>query len=697
MSWIPHFLSPGFAAAAAAVAVPALLVLYFLKLRRREMPVSSTFLWRKAVQDLQVNAPFQRLRRNLLLLLQLLALLALIAALARPVANYTPGAGKLSVILIDRSASMSAADQAGGKTRLDEAKRLADDLVDGMDKAGQATVIAFDDAPEVVQTFTGDATLLRRAINGIETTDRRTKLKMAFQLAGAQAAHIPEQNRANVKPTVYLFSDGRVEDASELTLDGDLKYQPIGTDTAGNLAVVALDAKRNYDNPVQVQVFARLANFGPRPMNADVQLTVDGAVRSVASVALAPERWSDPAWVRAHPGERDERYNAKNSVQISVEMPTAGVVRVEQVNKHDDLLAADDAAAVVVPPPKDLSVLLVTVAHDDPYLERAFAAQGLRNQQTMLAEDYEDKQPTHFDVVIFDRYTPAWQTWRSPPSGSFIWFGCAPPDGKLHVVKDGERYQTIDNVGVLDWQRDHPILRHLQVGDLYAASMLKLAVPPEAQVLVDGIKGPMVLLDREVVGTRDAPVRQTNLVVAFDLLQSNWPLHRVSFPLFIHYALQFMALGSDMAVRASYQPGATPRVPHTDLDQLGPGVQSIRLTGPMGTLNVPVPATGDFVFPALNKVGIYRTDPPVPHFEQIAVNLLDPNESNLMPVDTPPGDVTSPAAAAMAVVRRQGSVGTVVVARRLRGRPAAADRVVGLHPAGAPVTDGPKSRRFRHC
>src|SRR5215469_13122290 len=107
MSWFPHFLSPLSAAIAASIAIPSLLVLYFLKLRRREMPVSSTFLWKKAVQDLQVNAPFQRLRRNLLLFLQMALLLLLVLALSRPVANFTPGAGKLSVVLIDRSASMA--------------------------------------------------------------------------------------------------------------------------------------------------------------------------------------------------------------------------------------------------------------------------------------------------------------------------------------------------------------------------------------------------------------------------------------------------------------------------------------------------------------------------------------------------------------------------------------------------------------
>src|SRR5437764_13972714 len=98
MPWLPHFLNIWHAVLAAALAIPALLILYFLKLRRREMAVSSTLLWKKAIQDLQVNAPFQKLRRNLLLLLQLLLLILLVLALSRPVSNYRPGAGAVTVI-----------------------------------------------------------------------------------------------------------------------------------------------------------------------------------------------------------------------------------------------------------------------------------------------------------------------------------------------------------------------------------------------------------------------------------------------------------------------------------------------------------------------------------------------------------------------------------------------------------------------
>src|SRR5512141_12022 len=130
MNW-PQFLNPWAAIIAAAVAIPLLVLLYFLKLRRQERTISSTLLWKKAAQDLQVNAPFQKLRRNLLLLLQLLLLLLLLLAFSRPVTNYTPGAGTTTVILVDRSASMGASDpDLKGKTRLDDAKRRAKELVD---------------------------------------------------------------------------------------------------------------------------------------------------------------------------------------------------------------------------------------------------------------------------------------------------------------------------------------------------------------------------------------------------------------------------------------------------------------------------------------------------------------------------------------------------------------------------------------
>src|SRR3954453_23800004 len=87
-----------------------IIALYFLKLRRRPVQVSSTLLWRRSLEDLHVNSLFQRLRKNLLLFLQLLAVLLAMLALLGPRIKGTGAQGQRFVLAIDVSASMSATD-----------------------------------------------------------------------------------------------------------------------------------------------------------------------------------------------------------------------------------------------------------------------------------------------------------------------------------------------------------------------------------------------------------------------------------------------------------------------------------------------------------------------------------------------------------------------------------------------------------
>ncbi len=645
LNWFPNFLNPANAAIAAAIVAPLLLLLYFLKLRRREMAVSSTLLWKKAIQDLQVNAPFQRLRRNLLLFLQMLLLLLLCLALSRPVVNYTPGAGKLTVILIDRSASMSATDGDGGKSRLDVAKDKAKEIVSSMDRNSSACVIAFDDSAETVQSFTSDGSALRRAIDNITPTDRRSRLKLAYQLAEAQSNFRPEQNRAISRPDVFLYSDGRVLDAKDLNINGNVQYFPIGKATAGNIGVVALSAKRNYEQPTQVQIFARLANYGPKPIDSQVQLSVatidpdhPGYLHFVAkaggfaSVSLAPQRWTDPEWLKdeAHKKEVDKNFLGRESAEFTIDLTTAAVIKVEQMNKDADTLAADDAAEVIVPPPKQLSVMHVTDGQN-PYLELALNSLNLKDVKKVTPEAYAAVAPgdINADVIIFDRFSPK----TLPPAGSFIYFGCyPPPEVKLQPAKEDGVVTMMQDVRVIDWKRDHPILRGLSLGKVGATEAVLLKPTIDSQVLVDGVAGPLIVLHREG--------RSTHLVVAFDVLQSNWPLTQ-SFPVFMQQAIQFMAIGSEMDVRESLAPGSTPRIPRSNLQRLAnPNLKSIDLTLPGGTHEtVAIPPSGDFALPALNTVGVYTLNPPVPQFERIAVNLLDDNESNLLPITKPPGNI----------------------------------------------------------
>src|SRR5439155_11720974 len=88
--------------------IPAIVLLYFLNLKRKPLAVPSTFLWRKSIEDLHVNSLFQWLRENVLLLLQVLVVLTLIYAVMGFHIHGRNTEGAHYILLIDNSASMSA-------------------------------------------------------------------------------------------------------------------------------------------------------------------------------------------------------------------------------------------------------------------------------------------------------------------------------------------------------------------------------------------------------------------------------------------------------------------------------------------------------------------------------------------------------------------------------------------------------------
>ena len=67
-----HFLAP--AAFWFAATIPVVVLFYLLKRKRVVKLVSSTMLWQRFLSDTQASAPFQKLRKNWLLLLQFLLL-----------------------------------------------------------------------------------------------------------------------------------------------------------------------------------------------------------------------------------------------------------------------------------------------------------------------------------------------------------------------------------------------------------------------------------------------------------------------------------------------------------------------------------------------------------------------------------------------------------------------------------------------
>ena len=170
--------------------LPAGIVALYL-LRRKYLPkqVPSTFLWKAAIRDHTANKPLQRLRKNLLLPVQFLAGLVLALSLMQP--NLTGGAASRTVMIFDLSGSMQTVSE--GKSRLEEAKDRAEEILDGLPPGEEVTVLAA--GTEVRQVLNGstDREDIRRAVRSLVCGRDGADLAKAVSLAEANIRRLISQ------------------------------------------------------------------------------------------------------------------------------------------------------------------------------------------------------------------------------------------------------------------------------------------------------------------------------------------------------------------------------------------------------------------------------------------------------------------------------------------------------------------------
>ena len=131
------------------ITIPLLVLLYILKRKYKEEVISSTLLWNEVYKNTRANTPWEKLRKNIMLLLQIIVLLLLIFSLMRPFLNFGGKTYKNIILVIDNTASMSAL--YGDGSRLDEAKRFAKEVLSSTKDDTNTYIISFDGNNNLLQ------------------------------------------------------------------------------------------------------------------------------------------------------------------------------------------------------------------------------------------------------------------------------------------------------------------------------------------------------------------------------------------------------------------------------------------------------------------------------------------------------------------------------------------------------------------
>ncbi len=550
------------------ISVPIIVAFYMLRLRRPERPVSSTFLWQQLVRDVEANAPWQRLRRSLLLFLQLFLAIVLAFLVARPFTEHPAGLARDLVLVIDSSASMSSTDVF--PDRLTAAKRVALERMGEVPSDGKVSVVSAGETARVVANEATDRGRISQAINSIETSTAASDLTDALKLAGTLA----ERARG---AEILVVTDDAGSTVPDVALDVPVRVETVGRER-DNQAIAAL-AVRADPSGLKRTLFVSVANYSASAVARRLQILSDGSPVTARDLALQPLSRADV---------------------VIDELPAGAKVVEARITPADstgessgpaDYLATDDAAWAIVPPDRLRRVLLV--GPGNVYLQNAFALLPNVELYGATAEQWatttgKDK----FDLVVFDGFIPA-----DLPSKPILAF--APPS----TSPLGDVNGTLDAFGMGQLPADDPLLRGVDLTRLHIATTQSMDLPSWARAVIPGDPGPLLY-----AGLRES---LPTVVFAFDIRQSDLPL-QVAWPIMIsNIAGELLGVGPQQALDP-LKPSAPVEIP------MPPDALGVRVTLPDGTVEQLAPgATGasSVTFVSTRQLGVYRAEvisPPSP-------------------------------------------------------------------------------------
>lgn len=484
----------------ALLAVPIIL-LYLLRLQRREQTVSSTLLWQQVTMEREANTLWQRLRRNLLLILQLATLAFLVFALVRPYINLPSAVSGRSIVLLDASASMQAADVT--PSRFEAARARVRDVVNSLGANDQMTLIVVDGAPRALSALTGDKSQLLDALDSARPSLDAANWSAAVALAVATGA-------GDEDTTTIVVSDGANADDLSL-LPGKARSIVVGN-SGDNVAISTLTLRRTLRG---LSAFVRVTNGGPQDDRVLVSLRADGALvdaRTLDVPAGASAEWT---------------IGNINPNVVAVD------ARIDEAQRN--FLAVDDAAYAVNTANTTRHALLLT--RGNRFLEQALASlPGLRvTRATTMPLDVQT-----YDLYVLDNVTAT-----LPAQANALLIGAQSVFTTSGVFSNTEYVRT----------EPHPIARNVDWRNVNVLDARRVNAPGWLRPVIESQGGPLVL-----AGESTEDDLQRVVLIPFELRRSDLPL-QIAFPILIANSVDWLAPAQGLNVPLSIKPGEVVPMP----------------------------------------------------------------------------------------------------------------------------------------
>jgi Ca-activated chloride channel homolog len=588
------------------ISLPIIVAFYMLRLRRRDVPVGSTFLWQQLIRDVEANAPWQRLRFSWLLLVQLLIAAIIVGAAARPFSAVQSDLAANVVLIVDTSASM--ATRTDDEDRMALARERARDVIDRLPVGGRVTVVAAADTADVLVSETDDTDAALEAIDGITATQLPGDLTDAFALSSALA-------QRDADSTVVVVTDAAGDELPDVGVGAPVLVERIGS-TDANQAIAALSALRRAGG-AQLDLFVGVANPSEAEATRRLEIYADGALVDARELTI-------PA------GQRSEALvSTVPSATSLVEARLAG----------SDALITDDRAFAVVPDDDTTRALLV--GDGNAYLENALALLPRLELYAVDEDGYADaiadadEESMPYGLVVFDGVVP-----DEPPTMPALYLD-PDADGPFGTVSG-----RIDNPAVDRVDPDEPVLRFVDLSTVHVGRAREIELADGMRHVVETPAGNPLVAVGEVGGRRIG-------LIGFDLGESDLPL-QIAFPLLMSNLTEVLLPATEGILPSSMRLGESISVP------VDPRIERVRVET-AGTADLPgaadvgveVSAVGGRVtIPGAEQVGLREVSAISDAEEltgaalgQTAINLFSPDESDVAPGDpqriTEMGRVTS--------------------------------------------------------